>query len=71
MLLAMWLGEEMKCSVAVSRFILAEILRTEGTYAENHCLENFVTHRAKKLWLSCDVLTSVRPFVRTYVCPFM
>ena len=47
MLLAMWLGEEMKCSVAVSRFILAEILRTEGTYSENHCLEILVTHQVE------------------------
>ena len=49
---------------------IAELLRTEDTRAEPHGLENLVTHRIKKFWLSrkCPhVRSSVLPYVRTSV----
>jgi len=34
--------------------IIEELLSAEGAWAEPHTLENFVTHRSKKFWLSYD-----------------
>jgi len=30
------------------------VLHAEGAWMRPHCLENLVTHRAKKFWQSCD-----------------
>ena len=45
--------------------IIAQLLRAEGVRAESHTLENLVTHRSEKFWLSRDC-----PYVRTSVCPY-
>ena len=34
--------------------IVAELERAEGARAEPHTLENLVTHRSQKFWLSRD-----------------
>ena len=34
--------------------LIAKPLRAEGAQAEPHILENLVTHRAEKIWLSPD-----------------
>ena len=34
--------------------IIAELLHAEGARAEPHTLENLVTHRSQKFWLSRD-----------------
>ena len=36
--------------------VIAELLRGKGTRAEPHTLENLVTHRSQKFWLSFDCL---------------
>jgi len=43
-----------------------ELLRAEGAQAVPQTLENLVTHRSKKLWLSleCPYLNNVRPYTQ-------
>ena len=43
-------------------YVIAELLLAEGARAETHTLENLVTHRSEKFWLSRDC-----PYVRTAV----
>ena len=44
----------------LSTEFIAELLRVQGARAEPHTLENLVTHRSQKFWLSRDC-----PYVRT------
>jgi len=46
--------------------LLAELLRAKGAQAEPHTLENLVTHRSEKFWLSRDC-----PYVRTSVRQYL
>ena len=43
--------------------LIAELRRAEGARAEPHTLENLVTHRSQKCWLSRDC-----PYVRQVPC---
>jgi len=50
--------------------VIEELLRAEGVRAEPHTLENLITHRSEKFWLSRDC-PYVRTFVRMYIRPYV
>ena len=39
-------------TVVLFDYLIAELLGAEGARAEPHALENLVSHRSKKFWLS-------------------